>query len=112
MTIEIVLLIVSVLAILVIFAIELLRHGVSFKLRGPMLIALRITLGILFLILAVIGGFVPIMQGWIFFLLAILVLFPKSRFAVRALEKAEPKMPRLVARLRRYGIGRPDEPTP
>src|SRR5688572_24718493 len=110
MTLEIALLIVSVLAILVVFAIELLRHHRPFRLRGPMLFVLRITLGILFLILAVIGGFVPIMQGWIFFLLAILVLFPKSRFAVRALEKAEPKMPRLVARLRRYGIGRPDDP--
>jgi uncharacterized membrane protein YbaN (DUF454 family) len=70
-----------------------------------MLLALRIFLGIVFAILGVIGSILPIMQGWIFFLLAALVLFPKSRFAVKALEKIGPRMPRLVARLRRWGIG-------
>ena len=49
------------------------------------------------------------MQGWIFFLLAALVLFPRSRFAVKACNKIEPKMPRMVARLRRWGIGIPAE---
>jgi len=70
-----------------------------------MILALRLTLGIVFAILGVIGSLLPIMQGWIFFLLAALVLFPKSRFAVKALAKVEPRMPRLVARLRRWGIG-------
>jgi uncharacterized membrane protein YbaN (DUF454 family) len=72
-----------------------------------MLLALRIALGIVFTILGVIGSLLPIMQGWIFFLLAALVLFPKSRFAVKACDKIEPRMPRLVAWLRRRGIGIP-----
>ena len=72
------------------------------------LFLLRITLGILFAILGVIGSILPIMQGWIFFLLAALVLFPHSRFAIKACDKLEPKMPRFVAWLRRRGIGVPD----
>jgi uncharacterized protein len=73
-----------------------------------MLLILRIALGIVFFILGIIGSLLPIMQGWIFFLLSALVLFPRSRFAVKACDKIEPKMPRLVARLRRWGIGIPD----
>jgi uncharacterized membrane protein YbaN (DUF454 family) len=70
-----------------------------------MILFLRITLGIVFAILGVIGSLLPVMQGWIFFLLAVLVLFPQSRFAVKSLDKIERRMPRLVARLRRWGIG-------
>jgi uncharacterized membrane protein YbaN (DUF454 family) len=72
-----------------------------------MLFILRITLGIIFAILGVIGSILPVMQGWIFFLLAVLVLFPRSRFAINACGKIERKMPRLVAWLRRRGIGVP-----
>ena len=74
-----------------------------------MLFILRITLGIVFFILGIVGSLLPIMQGWIFFLLSALVLFPRSRFAVKACHKVEPKMPRMVARLRRWGIGIPPE---
>ena len=74
-----------------------------------MLLILRISLGIVFFILGIIGSLLPVMQGWIFFLLAALVLFPRSRFAIKACQKIEPKMPRLVARLRRWGIGIPPE---
>ena len=74
-----------------------------------MLVALRITLGIIFIILGIIGSLLPVMQGWLFFLLAALVLFPRSKFAVKACLKIEPKMPRLVAWLRRRGIGIPHE---
>ena len=75
-----------------------------------MLVVLRITLGIIFIILGIIGGFVPIMQGWIFMLLAVLVLFPQSRFAIRSLDKIEKKAPRVVAWLRRLGVGVHREP--
>lgn len=78
---------------------------VNGKLPAPLLFGLRITLGVVFLMLAVIGAFLPILQGWIFFLLALLVLFPKSNFAIKACDKIEPKMPRMVAWLRRRGIG-------
>ena len=72
---------------------------------GSGMVALRIALGVFFLILAAIGGLIPILQGWVFFLLAILVLFPKARFTEKVLLKAEPKLPRTVAFLRRLGIG-------
>jgi uncharacterized protein len=86
------------------------RRGQSTTLPPPMLAALRITLGIIFIILGIIGAFVPIMQGWIFMLLAVLVLFPQSRFAIRSLDKVETKMPRAVAWLRRLGVGVHREP--
>lgn len=72
-----------------------------------MILILRLLLGIVFAILGVIGSVLPIMQGWIFFLLAALVLFPQSRFAIKACDKIHPKMPRLVAWLRKMGIGIP-----
>ncbi|HJQ39914.1 MAG TPA: hypothetical protein VKB93_22455 [Thermoanaerobaculia bacterium] len=61
----------------------------------------RIVLGVVFTILGVIGSVLPIMQGWIFFLLAFLVLFPKHKFAIKALEKVEKRAPRFVAWLRK-----------
>ena len=102
---------VALTVILTIFVTEALRgRGLtSTKLPAPMILALRITLGIIFAILGVVGSLLPIMQGWIFFLLSILVLFPQSRFAVKSLDKIEKKMPRMVARLRRWGIGVPRE---
>lgn len=109
MTLETGFLIGAIAAIVVIFAAGLLRtHArTSGKLPRPMLLFVRITLGIVFLILGVIGSLLPILQGWVFFLLAALVLFPQSRFAVKACDKVEPKMPRLIGWLRRRGIGVP-----
>ena len=100
---------VALTVIVTIFVTEGLRGRgrPSTKLSVPMILALRITLGIIFAILGVIGSLLPIMQGWIFFLLSILVLFPQSRFAVKSLDKIEKRMPRMVARLRRWGIGVP-----
>ena len=69
------------------------------------MVVFRIMLGIMFLILGVIGGFIPILQGWIFILLGLLVLFPKAKFTEKVLHKAEPRLPRIVAFLRRVGIG-------
>jgi len=100
-------LIASIVAIVVIFLAEWLRAHVreQGKLPPAVLFFLRITLGVVFLVLGVIGSLLPVMQGWIFFLLAALVLFPQSRFAIKACDKIEPKMPRMVAFLRRRGIG-------
>jgi uncharacterized membrane protein YbaN (DUF454 family) len=69
------------------------------------ILVLRISLGIIFSILGVIGSVLPIMQGWVFFLLAALVLFPQSRFAIKACAKIEPRMPRMIRWLRGFGIG-------
>lgn len=74
-----------------------------------MILVLRITLGIIFFILGIVGSLLPVLQGWIFFLLSFLVLFPNHRLAIKALDKVEPKMPRMVAVLRRAGIGRRPE---
>lgn len=111
---ELTLLALSVLAIVAIFVTEALRNRALSSARLPrsMVLVLRITLGIVFTILGVVGSLLPIMQGWIFFLLAILVVFPQSRFAVKSLDKIERRMPRMVARLRRWGIGVPREPGP
>ena len=95
------------LAILFIFIVALLRSRghESTRLPAPMMFAIRITLGIIFIILGIIGAFVPIMQGWIFMLLAALVLFPQSRFAIKSLDKIEKRAPRMVAWLRKMGVG-------
>lgn len=101
----------SLLAIVVIFVSELRRaRGTGSATLSPgMLMFLRITLGVVFAILGVIGSVLPIMQGWMFFLLSFLVLFPNSQYAVKALDKIQPRMPRMVAWLRRRGIGCPRE---
>jgi hypothetical protein len=103
MTLELGLLIGSIAAIVIIIVHAIVRHRST--LPPAMVFFLRITLGIIFAILGVIGSLLPIMQGWIFFLLSALVLFPNSKFAVKACDKIEPKMPRLVRWLRRMGIG-------
>lgn len=111
MTVEVVLLTASIVTIAAVFIYAVVRRS-SRKLPAPMLAVLRITLGVVFAILAVVGALLPIMQGWIFFLLAVLMLFPRSRFAIKACDKIEPKMPRLVAWLRRMHIGLPRDDDP
>jgi hypothetical protein len=94
----------AMLSIVVVIVADDRRRNAG-RLSGPMLFFLRIVLGIVFAILGVIGSLLPIMQGWIFFLLAALVLFPQSRFAIKACNKIEPRMPRMIGWLRRMGIG-------
>ena len=108
MILELSLLVAAIAVIVALLGSAILRHR-SATLPAPMLFALRIALGIIFIILGIIGSLLPVMQGWLFFLLAALVLFPRSRFAVKSCQKIEPKMPRLVAWLRRRGIGVPPE---
>lgn len=107
-------LIASIVAIVIIFVAEWLRAHLrdGGKLPAPVLLFIRVSLGIIFIFLGVIGSLLPVMQGWIFFLLAALVLFPQSRFAIKACDKIEPKMPRMVAWLRRRGIGTHRETEP
>lgn len=69
------------------------------------MLVLRLTLAVVFLVLGVVGIFLPILPGWLFFLLAAMLLFPRSRFAAKVMQKAEPKLPRVVHWLRRLGIG-------
>jgi hypothetical protein len=100
---ELTILIGAAIAVVLIIVADVRRR--SGRLSSNMLFVLRIILGVVFAILGVIGSVLPIMQGWVFFLLAALVLFPQSRFAIKALAKIEPRMPRLVRWLRSMGIG-------
>lgn len=65
----------------------------------------RISVGIVFILLGIIGSLLPIMQGWIFFLLALITFFPAHPRVARILDKAEPKFPRMVSWLKKLGIG-------
>lgn len=73
---------------------------------------LRIVLGVGFLILGVIGSVLPVLQGWLFFLLALIMFFPEHPRVEKFLQKYETKMPRLIAFLRRIGIGHKHEKEP
>lgn len=66
---------------------------------------LRLTFGVIFLLLGIVGSLLPVLQGWMFFLLAAMMLFPKHPRVEQILARAEHKMPRLVNWLRRRGIG-------
>lgn len=103
---EIALLTAAIVATITIATILILRRRRgSTTLPAPVRLFLRITLGIVFVILGVIGSLLPVLQGWLFFLIAALILFPQSRFAIKAIDKIEPKMPRLVRWMHRMGIG-------
>jgi hypothetical protein len=95
----------AVLVIAIVFTVVIFRRRGSTTLPAPMRLFFRITLGIVFVILGVIGSLLPVLQGWLFFLIAALILFPQSRFAIKALDKIEPRMPRLVRWLHSMGIG-------
>ncbi len=69
------------------------------------LVLIRLVLGIILLILGVIGSVLPVLQGWVFFLLAFFVLFPKSKTTEKLVTKVGHRMPRLERFLRRMGIG-------
>jgi uncharacterized membrane protein YbaN (DUF454 family) len=66
---------------------------------------LRITLGVVFFLLGIVGSLLPVLQGWMFFVLSAIMFFPNHPHVERALVKAEPKLPRLVGWLRRIGAG-------
>jgi uncharacterized membrane protein YbaN (DUF454 family) len=44
--------------------------------RRRMPLAVRLPLALLFLMIGVIGGFIPILQGWVFVLAALWLIFP------------------------------------
>jgi uncharacterized membrane protein YbaN (DUF454 family) len=83
---------------------------VNIKIRDfeiDLLPAVRITLGTVSFILGVIGAILPVMQGWIFFLISAALFFPRHRFVHRILKKGERRVPRFVRWLRRLGVGHP-----
>ncbi|MGQ9920334.1 MAG: hypothetical protein ACUVRZ_03275 [Desulfobacca sp.] len=65
----------------------------------------RLTLGLLFLVLGLIGLVVPILQGWLFLALAALTLSIDLPFLARFVERIEARWPGLahpIQRLRRF----------
>lgn len=87
----------------------------SIKIRGSeydLLPAIRISLGILSFILGIIGAILPVMQGWIFFLISAALFFPRHRYVTKLMEKGEARVPRFVAWLRRLGVGHHMQPEP
>ncbi len=68
---------------------------------------LRLTLAAIFALIGVAGLLLPVLPGWLFFVLAVLVAFPRSSFAERVLNASQRKMPRFSAWLRRRGLGKP-----
>ncbi len=69
----------------------------------------RFVAGVVFLALGVVGALLPVLQGWIFFLLAALMFFPNHPRAEKGLQKLERRLPRFVGWLRRLGFGRIDD---
>jgi uncharacterized protein len=70
-------------------------------------LTVRLIFGVIFLILGVIGSLLPVLQGWMFFVLAAMMFFPQHPKVDKMLIRLEPRMPRFIAWLRRYGIGMP-----
>jgi uncharacterized membrane protein YbaN (DUF454 family) len=68
-------------------------------------VILRWSLGIVFSILGVAGVILPVLQGWVFFLLALLMFFPNHRKAAALVSKLDRKWPRTAAFFRRLGVG-------
>ena len=97
----------SVFAVVLILVAEARRgRGTpSAKLPPQMLFLLRISLGVFFALLGVVGLLLPVVPQTIFFLLAVLILFPQSRLAIKALDYIAPRAPRLVRWLHRIGVG-------
>lgn len=71
------------------------------------ILILRLTLAFIFLILGIAGCFLPILQGWLFLLIAAILFFPRHRKVESVLKKAGPRWPRLVGFLRWIGVGEP-----
>jgi hypothetical protein len=61
-------------------------------LRHRMPLFIRLPLACVFLVLGIIGGFIPILQGWVFIVAALWLLFPNS--TERLLEKIKTKFKR------------------
>ena len=68
----------------------------------------RFAMGMLCVGLGIIGSLLPILQGWIFFVLALVMFFPDDPRVEKVLQKADPRFPRLVKFLRRIGVGTQD----
>ncbi len=61
-----------------------------------------LSLGLFFILLGIVGLFVPFLQGILFLFVGLLILSKESKTAQTILEKLEAKYPRLYARVLKY----------
>jgi uncharacterized membrane protein YbaN (DUF454 family) len=59
-------------------------------------------IGLSLIALGVIGGFVPVLQGWVFVIAGLAVLSSHSRLARRVLDRLKRAERELLSRLRRW----------
>jgi uncharacterized membrane protein YbaN (DUF454 family) len=62
---------------------------------------LMIFLGLFFLLLGVIGGFLPVVQGWIFVLIGLVLLAEEIPWVRHHLERLKSRFPKQAAQLER-----------
>jgi len=65
----------------------------------------RVILGIVFFVLGVIGALLPVVQGWMFFALSLVMFFPNHPRVDALMRRAERRAPRTIRLLRRLGFG-------
>jgi len=63
------------------------------------MVVLRYVVGIAFLILGVIGLFLPVLQGILFILIGLAVLFPRNRYVEQFIAWARNRWPEQAARV-------------
>ena len=64
--------------------------------------ALRIAAGVLFILLGIVSGFIPILQGWIFILIGLFILSYDIPFVHRRLEELRKRFPHHEKRMHRF----------
>ena len=69
------------------------------------MLALRLTLAIIFTFIGLVGVILPVLQGWPFLILAFLMFFPRHRLAETTLLKIETRAQRVARLMRRLGVG-------
>jgi uncharacterized membrane protein YbaN (DUF454 family) len=74
----------------------------------PVWRAIRLVAGILLLLLGLIGGLLPVVQGWIFVIPALLLLAPESRIVRKIVVRMRTRLKlRKTRRQREKAAGRP-----
>lgn len=63
------------------------------------MVILRYVIGIAFLVLGVIGLFVPVLQGVLFMLIGLAILFPRNRYVEQFIRRARNRWPEQAARV-------------
>jgi uncharacterized membrane protein YbaN (DUF454 family) len=70
-----------------------------------MILTLRIIIAIISCAIGIAGLILPILPGWLFFLLAFAVLAPQHRYTKSAVVWVEKRAPRMAKTIRWMGMG-------